>query len=171
MQITTPTRRHFMMSAAVAGTAIAHPARAAKTPKGFQYEVKRTEAEWRAMLTDEQFRVMRQGATELPANGTLWKDYSPGEFQCRGCDLHVYSSDWRVEIDKGWVFFLHSQPDAVLMGIDQGDDDGMTGEATTAAIETHCRRCGSHLGHIVQVDGQLVHCINAASLVRDPPVV
>ena len=171
MQITTPNRRHFLLSTAVAVPAMALPAGAAKMSDVFAYEVTRTDAEWKAMLTDEQFRVMREGDTELPANGPLWKDYSAGEFYCRGCDLHVYSSEWRVEIDKGWIFFSHSQPDAVLMSIDHGTEEGMDEGNTMAAIETHCRRCGSHLGHIVAIDDQIVHCINAASLLRDPPVV
>ncbi len=173
MDTTSPTRRLFLMSSAVASTAFALPARAAKMSDEFTYEVVRTDAEWRTLLTNEQFNVMREGATELPANGTLWKDYSKGEFFCRGCDLHVYSSEWRVELDKGWIFFAHSQPNAVLMGIDHGENadmDDMDESGTKALVETHCRRCGSHLGHVVYVEDQIVHCINAASLVRDPPV-
>lgn len=172
MQIPTQTRRAFLMTTAVAGTTLALPARAAKpAADGFTYEVTRTEQEWRDLLTQEQFMVMRESGTELPANGTLWKDYAPGEFHCRGCDLHVYSSDWRAKIDKGWVFFYHSQPNAVLMGIDVAKNTDMDDGKKRTLIEAHCRRCGSHLGHIVNVENELVHCINAASLLRDPPVV
>ena len=162
------TRRRFLITSAMVGSAIAAPAKAGAKSDTFSFEVTRTETEWRAMLTEEQFSVMREGATELPQNGTLWKDYSAGEFLCRGCDLHVYSSDWRVELDKGWIFFAHSQPDAVMMGIDYAKDTSMDDSDERTLIETHCRRCASHLGHIVYVDEQLVHCINAASIVRVP---
>jgi len=166
MSPVTASRRNFLITSALAGTALAVPARAAMSD-GFTYEVTRSEAEWRALLSAEQYSVMREGGTELPRNGDLWKDYAEGEFNCRGCDLHVYSSDWRVEIDKGWIFFGHSEPDAALMSIDYAKDDAMN-DTGDALIETHCRRCGSHLGHIFYVEDQLVHCINAASLVRTP---
>lgn len=162
-----PSRRQFLASTALAGTGLALPAAAgsAKTAD-FQYEVTRTDEEWRARLTAEQYGVMREGATELPRNGSLWQDYAPAEFKCRGCDLHVYASDWRVELDKGWIFFRHAQPNSILTSIDVVDGDGM-GDDVETAIETHCRRCGSHLGHIVIVDGAQLHCINAASLIRE----
>ena len=166
------TRRTFLgaAGAVVAGSAV--PTNAQSTD-AFQYEVRRSEADWRARLSEREYHVLREGGTEFPATGTLWKDFTPGTFHCRGCDLPVYSSKWREKIDKGWVFFRHAEPNSVLTGIDYVDDGSnmpsdmavMRDDAETM-LEVHCRRCGSHLGHIVYIEGKLVHCINATALVR-----
>ena len=73
-----------------------------------------------------------------------------------GGGLHVYSSTWRVPMDKGWVFFVHSERAAVLTGIDGPQDSyGMDPNGPGTMIQAHCRRCASHLGHILIVDGRL----------------
>jgi len=169
MSAHTHTRRSFLVTSAIGTAGVALPMTANSTSQmsdTFTYEVTRTDEEWRSLLTEEQYGILREGGTEFPASGTLWKDYTEGEFNCRGCDLHVYDSDHRVDVNKGWVFFHHSQPDAVLMNIDLASRQTMDPNDTRTLIETHCRRCGSHLGHIVYVEEQLVHCINANSLVR-----
>lgn len=163
------TRRSFLIASAVGTASVGLPAVAqskSMSKDTFTYEVTRTEAEWRAMLSEEEYKILRDGGTEWPATGTLWNDYTEGEFHCRGCDLNVYSSEHRAMVDKGWVFFYHGVRDAVLMDIDLGSEQTMDPEDDRTLIETHCRRCGSHLGHIVYVEDKLVHCINATSLVR-----
>ncbi|MEM0938064.1 MAG: peptide-methionine (R)-S-oxide reductase [Pseudomonadota bacterium] len=135
----------------------------------FSYEIQRSEEEWRALLSKEEYTVMRDRWTELPRSSDLWDDYREGQFSCRGCGLHVYSSDWRVPLDKGWVFFAHAEPMTVMTDIDGPQASyGMDPNGPGNMIEVHCRRCGSHLGHILIVDGKLVHCINGASLVFHP---
>lgn len=169
----TPTRRDLLATAAFAGALapallIARPARAA-TPEaadGFSFEITRSEAEWRALLDADAYNVLREGGTEWPESSPLWNDYSAGDFHCRGCDLLLFTSDWRADIDMGWVFFHHSVPNAVLMAIDTAADYSGGREPARTLIEDHCRRCGSHLGHIVLAEGQVVHCINGTSLTQ-----
>ncbi|MEM1429480.1 MAG: peptide-methionine (R)-S-oxide reductase [Pseudomonadota bacterium] len=170
----TPTRRHFLATAAAAPLAIGAATKgAAKSSPAletdpFEYEIQRTEAEWRDLLTDEEYTVLRDGFTELPKTSDLWNDLREGKFACRGCGLHVYSSNWRVPLDKGWVFFAHAEPATVMTGIDGPQQAyGMPSDFPNL-IEAHCRRCSSHLGHILIVDRQLVHCINGTSLSFSP---
>lgn len=171
----TTTRRDLLAGGAfVAATlALGSRVRANTAPielidAPFTFEVQRTEAEWQAMLSEAEYLILRQNETEWPTTSPLWDDYSAGEFGCRGCGLHLYSSAHRAPIDKGWVFFYHAQPDAVLTGIEQGNPYTMAADSREALIEAHCRRCGSHLGHILTVDGAIVHCINGTSLIFRP---
>lgn len=164
-------RRAFLASTAMGALAsgLAGPASAgrlatADTDGEFQFEVRRSEGEWRSALDPAEFEVLREGKTEAPFSSPFWDDYSAGDFHCRGCDLHLYASTWRANIDKGWVFFDHSMPNAVLTGIDAEINYSMDGLSLTTGIEVHCRRCGSHLGHVLLVDGGIVHCINGVSL-------
>ncbi|WP_233417115.1 peptide-methionine (R)-S-oxide reductase [Halovulum marinum] len=174
-----PTRRAMLQGTALAGAAAALPltGRAQSIPKygttKFDYEVVRTEEEWRARLSEREYGILRAGGTELPKSDPKWSDYSAGSYHCRGCELPLYSSDWRAPLSHGWVFFYHADTDAVLTGLDRGnpyrgDAPQMGGDADLdpkrTLIEVHCRRCGSHLGHIVYLDGNLVHCINGTSL-------
>lgn len=161
------TRRAFLRSGIAstatlpfAGAAMARPDRTAD----FTYEITRTEEEWRLKLTDYEYEILRNSGTEWARSSAWWDDYREGEFSCKGCDLHNYSSDWRVNIDKGWVFFAHAQPTTVLTDIDKGATYSINANTGQTMIEAHCRRCGSHLGHILIVEGQLVHCINGAAL-------
>ena len=175
------SRRRFLGSTAVGGALAMTGANAgAAKPVSkygqspYDYEVTRTEEEWRAMLSEEEYKLLREGATEFPTSSKYWNDYSAGNFHCKGCDLHLYSSDWRARIDQGFVFFFHSQVDAVLPGLDTGspyDGGSAMGNPDNphrTLIEVHCRRCGSHMGHIVHVEEKLVHCINGKALQRRP---
>jgi peptide-methionine (R)-S-oxide reductase len=93
--------------------------RASEAPHDpFVFAVDRSEAEWRAMLTDHEYEILREGDMEWPQSSDLWDDYRPGEFHCRGCNLHVYSSEHRAVIDQGYVFFYHATPRTVLTAID-----------------------------------------------------
>ncbi len=171
MQTLSPTRRRFMAATAfIALTApLARAASAEPAPGGaFRFEIERTEAEWRALLDPEEYAILREGGTEFPTTSPFWNDYTPGAFACRGCDLPLYVSEHRAEIEQGFVFFRHSRPNAVLTDIDYTDAYGMGADGGSAMIEAHCRRCGSHLGHILVTEGKLVHCINGTSLTFEP---
>ncbi len=174
-----PTRRALMRGAALAGAGAMLPAAAParSVPKygdtDYQYEVTRSDAEWRALLSEHEFNILREGGTEFPKSDPKWDDYSAGTFACRGCDLPLYTSDWRARVGHGWVFFHHALTDAVLTGIDRGNPYasgsgapamGGPGNPKRTLIEVHCRRCGSHLGHVVKIDDDLLHCINGTSL-------
>jgi peptide-methionine (R)-S-oxide reductase len=166
-----PNRRHFL-AAASAGAAIgaamgAAPHGLRAQPVGseapYAYEVTRSIPAWRKRLTDEEFAILRLRQTETPYSSTLWNEIRTGTYCCRGCDLTLYDSDWKVPVDKGWVFFRHARPDSVLMAIDNGWRPDPAMQASTE-IEAHCRRCGSHLGHIVRIGGGILHCINGKAL-------
>lgn len=167
-----PLNRRAFLGASAAALSLpgaAAMARQGGAPDRFAYEITRTEAEWRARLTEKEYLILREGDTELPRSSYLWDETRAGRFCCKGCDLAVYDSRWRVPLDKGWVFFAHAVPDTVLMGIDGPQlAYGQDPDAPINMIEAHCRRCGSHLGHILLVEGQVLHCINGASLTFVP---
>ena len=135
--------------------------RAGRDP--FDYEITRTEAEWRARLGDA-YPVLREGRTEQPMSSGIWAEARPGRYDCRGCDLTQYRSAMKIHLPKGWLFFVASEPNAQLMSQDASAEAGATPSAGQIDIEVHCRRCGSHMGHILLVEGQVLHCINGASL-------
>ena len=146
-------RRYFTLSAIALMTAPA-------ALLAGQFEVTRTDAEWRAMLTDLQYRVMRQEGTERAGSSPLDKNYAPGTYYCRGCDLPLYPSETKYDSGTGWPSFYASFENAVGTKPDY--------KLFTVRTEVHCRRCGSHLGHIFD-DGPRPtgkrHCLNGVSLV------
>lgn len=173
------TRRSFLQTVAVSGAAmvgampvvsqaqVAVRLGSAELGLDFDYEVTRTEAEWRALLSDNEYYILRELGTEPPKSSPLWNEQRAGAYHCKGCDLHAYTSEWKVELDKGWVFFNHALPNSVLTDIDLGSPyagmEDMDVPADEPLIELHCRRCGSHLGHLVNIGGPL-HCINGTAL-------
>ncbi len=167
------TRRSFFASSGAAALTLgsaAHARVAPGTNSDFVYEVQRTEEEWLSMLTDEEFVIMREGFTEKPKTGTMWEETREGTYSCKGCDLHLYNSQHKVVLDKGWVFFYHSQPDAVMTNIDgkPAEYGGQMSDGSELLIEVHCRRCGSHQGHLVFIKGNITHCINSQALTFNP---
>lgn len=169
MSIPHSNRRHFLLStAATLGAGIASSpahARYVSHEDGFQYEVQKSEQDWLHQLGPADYDILRKGGTEVPKSSSFWNQNIAGLYTCKGCALPLYDARWQVVLDKGWVFFNHSQNNAVLTGIDWPEGSEMADAfASLTAIEVHCRRCGGHLGHIVQLENQLLHCINGASL-------
>ncbi|WP_342076186.1 peptide-methionine (R)-S-oxide reductase MsrB [Yoonia sp. SS1-5] len=127
---------------------------------GTDFEVTRTDAGWRAMLTDLEYRVMRQEGTERSGTSPLDKNYAAGIYHCRGCDLPLYPSSTKYDSRTGWPSFYASFKDAIGTKLDR--------KLLAVRTEVHCRRCGSHLGHIF-ADGPPPtgqrHCLNGVSLV------
>ncbi len=124
------------------------------------FEISRTEAEWRAMLTDLEYAVMREEKTERAFTSPLNTEDRAGIFHCKGCDLALYASAQKYDSGTGWPSFWDAIPDAV------GTQPDNTLFATRT--EVHCRRCGSHLGHIFDDGPEPTgkrHCLNGASLV------
>ena len=128
------------------------------------FEVTRTEAEWRAMLTDLEYEVMREDGTEDAFSSPLDKTYDPGTYHCRGCDQALYSSEAKFDSGTGWPSFTEALPGAIGTREDRAF-------LVLTRTECHCSRCGSHLGHIFD-DGPKPtgkrHCLNGASLVFKP---
>lgn len=129
----------------------------------FDYEVTRTDVEWRALLGDD-YPILREGKTEIPMSSDIWAESRKGRYDCRGCNLTQYSWNTKVNLPKGWLFFVASEPNAQLMSQDSRAAMSEEVSILNIEIEVHCRRCGSHMGHILLVDEQVLHCINGASL-------
>ena len=129
-------------AAAVAGGAALwrgnRPADAATPAERF--EVNRTPAEWRRILTPQQFAVLRQASTERSGSSPLDKEHRRGVFVCAGCALPLYSSAAKFESGTGWPSFTAPLPNAVRTR----SDNTLLFKRT----EVHCRRCGGHLGHV-----------------------
>jgi peptide-methionine (R)-S-oxide reductase len=165
-------RRHFLAGTALAAaalpvaTAVRAEKHAARDDK-FPYEIQRTEDEWRAMLSKDEYNILRKNSTELPKTSPLWEEARDGEYACRGCNLPTHTSFWKEQLDMGWVFFQQSIPNSIMMNIDGANPYGMS-DSFGALIEAHCRRCGSHLGHILKVGDKTLHCINGTSLIFTP---
>lgn len=124
------------------------------------FEVKKTEDEWRLLLTAEQFLVLRKEATEPPFNNKYYKYTASGTYLCAGCELPLFSSREKYDSKTGWPsFWKPTSDDAVRTKTDY--------KLLFPRTEVHCRRCGGHLGHIFK-DGPpptwLRYCINSAGL-------
>ncbi|MDF1670413.1 MAG: peptide-methionine (R)-S-oxide reductase MsrB [Roseovarius sp.] len=153
-------RRYFIASILGAGTALTLARSNMVAASGGRFEVTRTDAEWRALLSKKQYAVMREESTERAGSSPLDKNYKSGIYHCRGCDLALYSSEHKFDSGTGWPSFYQSLPGS----IETKDDRKLFSVRT----ECHCRRCGSHLGHIFD-DGPAPtgkrHCLNGVSLV------
>ena len=123
------------------------------------FEITRTDAEWRGLLSEKQFYVLRKHGTERPYTSPLNNNKAAGLYYCAGCDLAVYSSETKYDSGTGWPSFWAALDDAVGTSTDY-----LIGYPRT---EVHCRRCGGHLGHIFD-DGPPPtgkrHCINGVAL-------
>jgi peptide-methionine (R)-S-oxide reductase len=130
------------------------------TAQSETFEITRTEAEWRAMLTSAEYRVMREEGTERAGSSPLDKVYDPGVYLCRGCDLPLYDASTKYDSGTGWPSFYAALDGAIGTKQDR--------KLFMLRTECHCRRCGSHLGHIFD-DGPRPtgkrHCLNGVSLV------
>lgn len=146
-------KRRIFLAGTGAALGFGMPARAA-------FEVTRSEAEWKAMLSSLEYKVMRREGTERAFTSPLNNEKRAGTYLCRGCDLPLYDAAHKFDSGTGWPSFWQSLPGAIETKRDRS--------LLTVRTECHCRRCGSHLGHIFD-DGPPPtgkrHCINGVSLV------
>lgn len=123
------------------------------------FPVTRTDAEWRAKLSPEQYNVMRAHGTERPGSCALLAEKRPGTFTCAGCDTPLFEGKVKFESGTGWPSFNEPIPGATETSV----DDSYFMRRT----EVHCATCGSHLGHVFP-DGPpptgLRYCINGVAL-------
>ena len=126
-------------------------------------KIEKTPEEWRALLTPEQYAVLREEATERPYTSPLNDVKKPGTFACAGCDLPLYKTEWKYDSRTGWPSFWRAV-------------DGHVGTKTDWKLiyprtEVHCIRCEGHLGHIFD-DGPPPtgkrHCINGIAMTFKP---
>nr|AQP31373.1 methionine sulfoxide reductase B1 [Litchi chinensis] len=130
-----------------------------------QGSVIKSEEEWQAILSTEQFRILRQKVTELKGTGEYNKFYEEGIYNCAGCGTPLYKSDAKFDSGCGWPAFYEGFPGAINRS---PDPDGRRTEITCAA-------CGGHLGHVFKGEGFKVptderHCVNSVSIKFVPAV-
>lgn len=131
-----------------------------KKEEAVVYPVTKTEAEWKAQLSEIQYYVLREAGTERPFTSPLNKNYSEGTYVCAACKTPVFLSENKFDSGTGWPSF-----DKEVDGNVAFDVDYKIGYART---EEHCANCGGHLGHVFD-DGPSDttgkrHCINGAAL-------
>ena len=127
------------------------------------FPLQKSDAEWRAELTPEQFRVLREHGTERPGASPLNAEKREGRFLCAACQTELFDSATKYESGSGWPSFYAPKEGAVATTEDRSL--GMR------RVEVHCARCGGHLGHVFP-DGPkptgLRYCMNGAALKFDP---
>jgi peptide-methionine (R)-S-oxide reductase len=132
---------------------------ARRAPAAGSYQVTHTDAEWRRILGNDRYAIMREAGTEEPGSSPLNAETRPGIYDCYGCNLPLFSSKAKYDAGEGWPSFW-----TVLPNVVQSSDDRSLIENRT---EIHCRRCGSHLGHLFD-DGPrptgLRYCIDGLAL-------
>jgi peptide-methionine (R)-S-oxide reductase len=135
----------------------------ARTMETKRFPVTRTDEEWRALLTPEQYRVLRRHGTEPPGSCALNSEKRPGTFSCAGCGQPLFVSKAKFDSGTGWPSFFEPLEGAVETSVDHSYEMIRT--------EVHCSRCGGHLGHVFE-DGPpptyLRYCINGVALNFQP---
>ncbi len=133
--------------------------------RGMTYQVTKTDEEWRALLSPEEYEVLRRAGTERPGTGEYVDEKRAGVYDCRACGAELFRSDTKFDSHCGWPSFYTPETDTV-----EYIEDRSFGSVRT---EVRCARCGSHLGHVFDGEGYDTptdrrYCINSLSLRLDP---
>jgi peptide-methionine (R)-S-oxide reductase len=127
------------------------------------FEIERSDAEWRRLLSKPQYDVLRLHRTEYPGSSPLNREKRKGIYACTGCALPLFSSETKYESGTGWPSFYRPLPDAIGTRRDFA--------LLIPRTEVHCRRCGGHLGHVFE-DGPpptgLRYCMNGVAMTFTP---
>ncbi|MCH2489157.1 MAG: peptide-methionine (R)-S-oxide reductase MsrB [Flavobacteriales bacterium] len=124
------------------------------------FKVQKTEAEWRAELSEEEFHILREAGTEPPFSSELNKKYEPGTYVCAACGTPLFEGEHKFDSGTGWPSF-----DRAIEGNVAYSTDNKIGYTR---VEEHCATCGGHLGHVFndgppETTGKR-HCVNGAAL-------
>lgn len=130
-----------------------------------EYKVSKSESEWQAILSPEQFRVLRLKGTEPPGTGEYDKVFEPGVYTCAACDAPLYKAETKFDSGCGWPAFYEAIPGSIKLF-----DDASLGRLRTEMV---CANCGGHLGHVFKGEGFKTptderHCVNSISIKLKP---
>jgi len=155
------TRRNLLLGGVAGLGVVAASAWWSNGPRAAEetFAVTHTDAEWRHLLTAEQYDILRREGTERPFTSPLLNEHRAGIFACAGCALDLFSSSTKFDSGTGWPSFWKPLDKAV--GVTRDTSLGMVRDAV------HCSRCGGHLGHVFN-DGPpptgLRYCMNGVAL-------
>jgi peptide-methionine (R)-S-oxide reductase len=124
-------------------------------------EIEKSDAEWRAELTPEQYHLLREAGTERAFTGRYWDNHDDGTFRCAACKAELFDSTTKFESGSGWPSFTEPKF-AEAVELREDISHGMR------RTEVTCRRCGGHLGHVFDDgpadQGGMRYCINSGAL-------
>jgi peptide-methionine (R)-S-oxide reductase len=124
-----------------------------------EFPIQKTDEEWKAELSSEQFHVLRKHGTERAGTSPLDKVYQPGIYKCSGCGQELFKADTKFNSGTGWPSFFDPLPNSTATTSDRS--------FFTVRTEVHCSNCGGHLGHVFD-DGPAPtgkrYCMNGVSL-------